>query len=510
MGMKKILWLALGGVLCSNVWAEDDITVVSLNDFHGQVLPNKNMVGAAKISTYLQKFRQKYPNTIVVLAGDNYQGTAISNLSYGQVDTDFFNYIGVKFSAIGNHEFDYGQKAFESWNKTSNFKFLAANIIESDSGKVFKYAQPYGEVTLQNGKKIAFIGLATLETPSTTVSYNINNLNFTDPVKAANQWVNYLNSDKNPQGKPDTIALLTHIPSRQESNGKIDYMPLPELKTNELDYVSKNVHGISAILSGHSHLLVDGTINGVTVVQGASQGKDLSVLHYDCHSQPKCIVTPEIINLAEATKDLQPDPVVDGIVNHYVEQNKAILDKVIATSAVELRNHPESGSLYNIELTYTLADVIKRTTNSDIGLLNTYGVRRSLPIGNVTYSMIYEAMPFDNTVTTVDIKGKDLLPLIKHSLPKDSVQKGVFAGVKIELKNGAIKKVWVGGKPLDLKKTYRLATVNFIAAGGDGFDFSHATNLNDSHVTIREVIHSDWQKNGIKIPADWQSITVVK
>lgn len=196
--------------------------------------------------------------------------------------------------------------------------------------------------------------------------------------------------------------------------------------------------------------------------------------------------------------------------NHYVEQNKAILDKVIATSAVELRNHPESGSLYNIELTYTLADVIKRTTNSDIGLLNTYGVRRSLPIGNVTYSMIYEAMPFDNTVTTVDIKGKDLLPLIKHSLPKDSVQKGIFAGVKIELKNGAIKKVWVGGKPLDLKKTYRLATVNFIAAGGDGFDFSHATNLNDSHVTIREVIHSDWQKNGIKIPADWQSITVVK
>lgn len=505
--MKKKLWIVIGLFAITSVYAEDDITVVSLNDFHGQVQANKNMVGAAKIATYLKGFKQKYPNTIVVLAGDNYQGTAISNLSYGQVDNDFFNYIGVKYSAIGNHEFDYGQTAFESWTKSSNFKFLAANITESTTGGVFKYAAPYGQYTLPSGKKIAFIGLATLETPGSTASYNIKNLNFTDPVKATIKWSDYLNSHKNPNGKPDTIVLLTHIPSEQEADGSIAYESRPELKTSEIDYVTKNTYDISAVLSGHSHQLVSGFVNGVAVVQGASQGKDLSILHYDCHTTKKCIVTPEVINLAAATKDLAADPVVESMINHYLNKNKQVLNQVITNYAESLNNIPESGN-YNIKLTYTIADIMRNITHSDIGLQNTYGIRRSLPAGNITYGMIYETMPFDNTVTTVNIKGSDLLTLIEHSLPTGRTQIGVFAGVKIILgKNNIINKVYINGNPLDSNKTYRLATINFLVSGGDGFDFSKASNITDTNIPIRNVIRDDWQKNGIHVPNDWQSIS---
>lgn len=505
--MQKLLSVIISLCVANVVYAEDDITVVALNDFHGQVQANKNMVGAAKIATYLKNFKQQYPNTIVVLAGDNYQGTAISNLSYGQVDNDFFNYIGVKYSAIGNHEFDYGQSAFESWTKTANFKFLAANIIESTTGGVFKYAEPYGQYTLPSGKKIALIGLATLETPETTASYNINNLNFIDPVKASNKWVEYLNSSKNPNGKPDTIALLTHIPSEQESDGNIIGEVRPELNTSEIDYVSKNSYDISAILSGHSHKLVSGFINGIAVVQGASQGKDLSVLHYDCHTTKKCIVTPEVINLADVTNSLQADPVVESIINHYLDKNKQVLNQVIVNSAESLSNMPESGN-YNIKLTYTIANIMRNLNHSDIGLQNTYGIRRSLPAGNITYGMIYETMPFDNTVTTLNIKGSDLLVLIKHSLPLGRTQIGVFAGVKIVLgKNNTINKVYINGKLLDNNKIYRLATINFLVSGGDGFDFSKATDITDTNIPIRNVIRDEWQRNGIHVPNNWQSVS---
>ncbi|MDD3266752.1 MAG: 5'-nucleotidase C-terminal domain-containing protein [Burkholderiales bacterium] len=502
--MKKTLsMLILFSMYTSYSYAYDDITVVSINDFHGQVMPNKNMVGAAKISTFLQNYRKEYPNTVVVLAGDNYQGTAISNLSNGKVNTDFFNYIGVKYSAIGNHEFDYGQKMFESWVSTSNFKFLAANIFESNTGKIFKYAEPYGIVTVANGKKVAFIGLATLETPSTTVSSNVDNLKFTDPVKAANKWVNHLNSLTD---KPDTIVLLTHIPSHQESNNKIDYQIDNSIKTSEIDYVTKNVYGVSALLSGHSHMLVNGFMNGKAVVQGASQGKDLSILHYDCHTTESCIVTPEIIDLSVATKDLSPDPTVESIIDYYLNSNKAILEESIAKSAESLDNMPISGN-YNIKLTYIVADIMKNATNSDVGLQNTYGIRRSLPADVITYGMIYEVMPFDNTVVTLKIKGADLFKLIKHSLPSGQTQIGVFAGITVELnKNNSINKVYVNGKLLNLKKIYTVAAPNFVVSGGDGFNFSKATNINDTHITIRETIRKSWLKDGIAESSDWQNI----
>jgi 2',3'-cyclic-nucleotide 2'-phosphodiesterase/3'-nucleotidase len=207
--MRKLSLLLILGVLSALTFAADDITVVALNDFHGQMAANKSMVGAGKISTFLQNYRKQYPNTVVVLAGDNYQGTAISNISLGQVDNEFFNLIGVKYSAIGNHDFDYGQAVFESWSKTNQFPFLAANIINASDGSIFKYAMPYGELILPSGKKIAFIGLATLETPDTTGIANIKGLKFTNPVTSANQWVKFLNSTANKQGKPDTIVLLT-------------------------------------------------------------------------------------------------------------------------------------------------------------------------------------------------------------------------------------------------------------------------------------------------------------
>ena len=506
--MRKLIFVLLASA-SQLALAADDITVLVLNDFHGQMQANKSMAGAGKISTFIQQYRKQYPNSVVVLAGDNYQGTAISNISYGMVDNEFFNHIGVKYSAIGNHDFDYGQAVFESWNRLNKFSFLAANVVTKDN-QVFSSAKPYGEIKLASGKKIAFVGLSTLETAATTGAQNLSGLTVTNPATAANKWVEYLNSSANKQGRPDTIALLTHLPSEQESTGKILYSDDEELGTSEIDYVTKKVSGISALISGHSHKVVSGYLNGVAVVQGGSQGKDLSVLHYDCHSQPKCVVVPEVINLAEVTKNLQSDPVVDKIIDKYYQQNQAILNQVIAKSPQALNNIPESG-LYNINLTYTIADILRKKTGSDIGLQNTYGIRRSLPSGEINYSMLYETMPFDNTLVTLNVSGDILRKLIEHSLPLNQTQLAVFTGVKINLNSKQqIQSILINGIPLDNKKIYSIATINFLITGGDGFDFSAATNVHDTNIPIRDVIKHEWESNGIKVSPDWQSITTAK
>lgn len=90
-------------------------------------------------------------------------------------------------------------------------------------------------------------------------------------------------------------------------------------------------------------------------------------------------------------------------------------------------------------------------------LLNTHGIRRSLPEGEISYSMIYEAMPFDDMIVTLDISGKNLLVLVKHSLPlKEGRQLGIFAGVKISVDDKSnIKQVLINHKPLKLNSTYK-------------------------------------------------------
>ena len=524
--MKKYFNIIVLSLLSLQIYAYDDMTVLSLNDFHGQVEANKDMVGAAKIASFITQYRKTHPNLMVVAAGDNYQGTALSNISHGAVVNDFFDYIGLKYSAVGNHDFDYGQQWFKSWYYNSDVRYLAANIsYKNDSilfgfknwfnaSNILKYVKPYGYQTFDNGKTIYFIGLSTLETPNTTAEKNISNLSFNNPVASANKWVNYINNyEKHNLPKPEAIVLLTHIPTEQE-NSVVGYSNKIKSLDNksEIESVTAEVKGASGVFSGHSHQFVDGFLNSMPVVQGGSQGKDISVLHYDCHTvADKCVVTPEVINLAKATKDLLADKNVEKIINKYKDSIKDELNKVISKASQVLSNQPQDGN-YNIPLTYTLADIIRKVTSNDVALINTHGIRRSLPKGNITYSMIYETMPFDNMVVTLDISGKNLLALIKHSLSfKEGEQLGVFAGAEISVDgNGRIKKILINNEPLNLGKIYRIATIDFLITGGDGFVFKYMQNYKDSNVPIRQFIVDYWNTHPVDIAKSWQNIKIVK
>ena len=372
--------------------------------------------------------------------------------------------------------------------------------------------KPFGHQTLPSGKTIYFVGLATLETPETTAEKNISNLVFTNPVAAANKWIAYINDyKKHNLPKPDTIVLLTHIPIDQDAS-KVFFDKRKDLKDkSEIYAVVHGVTGMSAVLTGHSHKFVNGIKNGVVVEQGESQGKDISVLHYDCHTTSECVVTPEVINLAQATKNFKPNKKVQAIIDKYNDSVKDELNKVITKAPVALSEKGQNG-FYNAPLVYTFADIIKNQTGSDVGLLNSHGIRRSLPSGDITYGMIYEAMPFDNMVVTFDIKGSDLLEVIKHSVEqKGDVTTGVLAGVDINLDSkGNIQKILINGKPLDKDKNYKLATMDFVYTGGDGFSFKAVHNYKDTNITIRDMIIEYWSNHPADVAKGWQSIKIQK
>jgi len=101
-------WLILGSISFV-LAAEKEITILSINDFHGALAPAGKNVGAVKLVDAIKTEKAKNPEgTIIVSAGDNYQGSAMSNLLYGEPVSAMFKEMGLELSAVGNHEFDWG------------------------------------------------------------------------------------------------------------------------------------------------------------------------------------------------------------------------------------------------------------------------------------------------------------------------------------------------------------------------------------------------------------------
>src|SRR3712207_8371142 len=100
----------------------------------------------AKMVGYAKEAVSKNPNTIIVSGGDNYQGTAMSNLTYGAPVSAMMKAMNVTASAVGNHEFDWGVTLMNKWQKDGGFNFLAANIYDSKTNTPVSWSKPYKKI----------------------------------------------------------------------------------------------------------------------------------------------------------------------------------------------------------------------------------------------------------------------------------------------------------------------------------------------------------------------------
>jgi 2',3'-cyclic-nucleotide 2'-phosphodiesterase/3'-nucleotidase len=86
---------------------------------------------------------------------------------------------------------------------------------------------------------------------------------------------------------------------------------------------------------------------------------------------------------------------------------------------------------------------------------------------------------------------------------------GVFAGAEIMINGGdKIVGVMINGVPLDNNKYYKMATIDFLITGGNGFDFSNMKYYKDTGIPVRDVIKDYWEKNDANIAPNWQNVKV--
>ena len=488
-----------------------DVHIIYFNDFHGniteEITGKKRNMGMAKMVGYVNEFKATHPNTIVLSGGDNYQGTADSN---------------TLASAVGNHEFDWGYEKIKGWAKDGSFKYLASNIYDRKTNKPVSWASPY-MIIKKSGIKIGIIGLAHPDTPSLAKAEYVENFEFRDPVKSANEWVKYLKSGKAKEGKPDVIIALTHIDSDQNFETK-------EI-TGNATKLANEVKGLNLVLSAHSHRSVNGKVNNVPILQAYCYGRAVGHVTLDVdkkviskkvkvsvkakNDKKKAakkskykVVKKTTYKVKDIATELYDASIIkDKIIKSakadefYTKLQAEIADKKnkVLGEATDTFTHNRSDKGSVTLLGRWACEVMADEAKAEIAIQNGGGLRRTLEKGKITMGDLYEIMPFDNYLTSMDLKGKDIKKAIDHGIDMPSTTDGAFSGLIVEYDGtkpygSKITKITLSdGTPLEDEKTYRVVTNDFVFGGGDGYDFSGATNVSMT-IPIRDVLVSAIEK----------------
>lgn len=475
------------GVVFGDV-EKDSVHILYFNDFHGniseEVTGKKRNMGMAKMVGYVNEFKEKHTNTIVLSGGDNYQGTSDSNLTMGKPVTAMMKGMGITASAVGNHEFDWGSDKIGTWAKEGNFTYLASNIYDKKTNKPVDWAKPY-MIIEQNNLKIGVIGLAHPETATLTKAEYIAGYEFRDPVKSAQEWVDYLKSGKAKEGTPDIIIALTHLDSDQKDNSS-------EITGNAAK-LANEVKGLDCVLSAHSHRTVNGKVNNVSVLQAYCYGRAIGEVDIKLDAAKKPIIETQVLQGSDIKNNIIKDNATEKFYTDLQEELKPIKGELLGEATAEF-THDRNTKGSNTLLGYWACEVMAEKTKAQIAIQNGGGLRRTLEKGQITMGDLYEIMPFDNYLVVMDLKGADLIKAIDHGIDMPNTTDGDFSGLVVEYDSTKpygekITKITLtDGTPIEMEKTYRVVTNDFMFTGGDGYDFSKATNVDETYIPIRDVL----------------------
>lgn len=466
------------------------IDYYSINDFHGNVdsTGSSSNPGLARLQTYLKQQMALNPNSYFLSSGDQYQGTAISNLTYGDVVNDILDKMGMLASAIGNHEFDWGPDHIVRWAKDGSFEFVAANIEVEASKKPAEwdtYVKPYyiHKITVDGVEyKIGFIGIATPETEYKTAAANVEGFKFTDPIAATNTWTTYLKEVE----KVDAVIALTHLGAFQDATTKVI--------TGEVVDYAKGID-VDAIFSAHSHQIVNGMVNNIPVVQGLYNARSLSKisLNFEVVDAVKTLtVKSDVIDIKKLIPTLTEDPEIKKIIDDYYTILAPILNEKLADLMNDLPH--DNTTLQLTPMGQFVSKAMTEITGTQIAIVNGGGVRRGFEAGTITMGLMYELLPFDNTLVTLKLTGAELKKVIEHGIMPATFRPGQFYGLDVTYNPEAAagsritKITLLDGTPIEDAAVYTVATIDFLVTGGDKYNFSAATDVVDTLIPLREEI----------------------
>jgi 2',3'-cyclic-nucleotide 2'-phosphodiesterase (5'-nucleotidase family) len=432
------------------------LRIISTNDMHGALEPRPDASGrlrggAAYLATAIARAKQGCVSpaceTILLDGGDEFQGTPASNLAFGRPIVELFNELGYAAGAVGNHEFDWGQDSLRVRMREAKYALLAANVRDAQ-GRDVPWIRDDTLVT-RGALKIGVIGVATVSTPSTTRASNVTGLRFVEPVPVVDSLTRKLRA----RGA-DYVVVVAHAGAFCDRDGATS------CNGEIIDFARALREPVDAIVSGHTHSLVDATIAGIPVIQSRSSGTAFGVtdLGPGLSSHHVYDVLPDTLTADSATA---------ALVRRAVAKVAPLVDRPVATIASDL---VRSGTEY--PLGNLIADAMRVEGKGDIAVMNNGGIRANLRAGPATYGSLFEIQPFANVLYRLTVTGaalQDYLEKLVGKRPNVHV-----SGVTITYDSTAapgsriVSARLANGTNITLGRQYTVILNDFLATGGDG------------------------------------------
>ena len=440
------------------------LRIIGTNDFHGALEPRPDPSGvrrggAAYVGAAIDRARRECApscEALILDGGDIFQGTPASNLSYGRPVVEYYNRMGYAAAALGNHEFDWGVDSLRARMRQARFGILGANVRYTDGRDV-----PWirnDTIVIRGRTKVGIIGISTVSTPTTTRAANVVGLRFDDPAPIVDSIGRALR-----KRGADLVVVIAH------AGGTCGRDPGATCNGEIIDFARRVTTKVDAIVSGHSHSLLNTAVNGIPIVQARSTGRAIDVLDLPLGTAGLAS-RQEVRELAADT--IKPLASIDSIVQRAVARVAPLVSRHVATIPTRLAREGPQYPLGNL-----IADAQRWAGKGDVAIMNNGGIRTELRAGDATYGSLFEIQPFGNTLYSLTMTGAQLRGLIEAMLGKQPVNDHV-SGLTIRYdpskpKGSRIVSVTTAdGAPLSDTRSYNVVLNDFLATGGEGYNAS--------------------------------------
>lgn len=498
MHFKHIFLILALTAISLATWAQQQVAVFSINDFHGAFVRNddKGIVGAPSLWQTLDSLKRVYPYNVTVSAGDNFGGSYFYNATHGVLLPVLFNDLGIRISSVGNHEFDDGQTSLADKWRHSPFRpkgwditYVSSNVRSTETGAVPPFVQPVATTTLMlpGGKpfKIAFVGLIASSTPQQASIRKLKGLSFDGDYPAVLDSVLAL-----PVGEEVMHANLRLILSH---NGTITNAEgQPQWDDKDADNLARITSRLwQGFISSHSHKRVCGFINEnkMPVVQGKWHGDYISMLlcTIDTTTMQVTRVEPHSIPVSPKAH-LEPGPArlqaqIDSLLNHTHTAGGTPIGTPLTVAEHNMPHNrdqkyrqSEVGTLVCKAYAEAYREVAHLKDKALIVGCSHFGsIRAGFSKGKITVLDVGETLPFSNALKVYHFTGQQLMNLVQfgnHNKAYGWLQTGNLK-VKKDGEGNVVALTYVSprGKCISIKEKTSCIVVadEFITNGGDGY-----------------------------------------
>jgi len=476
------------------------VQVLQFSDFHGAIEASSSNIGAAALASSFKADRALVPATITVSSGDAFGAAPPISSQFDELPSvEAMNDMGVDVATFGNHEHDRPLAHTKQMIAASKFKWTASNYSTLAGLQVASNPVKTFEIVNKGGVKIGVVGVNTTDTMDEVFPGNLDFVDakgktqstvITDKIAPVQKAVN----DAKKAGA-DLVIVLLH-------NGW--NMNLAGSAVGPLVDYSKQLKGVAAIYGGHSHQKYAAVINNALVAEVRNSGVEYTRSQLCVNTKTKQVIggAVDYIDKAAVTAaGLAPDEATATMVASYKSQLNGKFDQKIGqiasvaprggSPAVERSGEAAIGS-------YT-ADALKARYKTDFALINGGGIRDTLPakgyLPGATTSFVrpaagvtgpfdvllgdaYTIFPFGNTVSVVNITGKNLWAALENGVSQypTAGRWPQVSGIKFtaNVTKPAFSRIVAvtkaDGTAIAADATvYSVATVDYMVYGGDGY-----------------------------------------